>query len=136
NLGGTTTNPSSNNSFYWTYSDDIAYVKGAHLIKAGGLVEHLRTNKLTATNIRGSYTFANVRTFLAVPPPRVVAAPPGAQLERVRPNTLVGVYLQDDFRTTERLTLNLGLRYEFYTVPAEANGLDTTLRDIVHDRSL
>jgi len=134
-LGGTTTNPSSNNSFYWTWSDDVSYVKGRHLLKTGALVEHLRTNKLTATNIRGSYTFANVRTFLAGTPTRFVGVPAGAQLERVRPNTLVGFYVQDDYRATERLTLNLGLRYEFYTLPAEANGLDTTLRDIVNDTS-
>src|SRR2546427_2479153 len=133
-LGGTTTNPSSNNSFYWTASDDVSYVKGRHLLKSGALVEHLRTNKLTATNIRGSYTFANVRAFLAGTPTRFVGVPPGAQLERVRPNTLFGFYVQDDYRTTERLTLNLGLRYEFYTLPAEANGLDTTLRDL-NDRS-
>jgi hypothetical protein len=134
-LGGTTTNPSSNNSFYWTFSDDLSYVRGRHLLKMGALVEHLRTNKLTATNIRGSYTFANVRAFLAGTPTRFTGVPPGAQLERVRPNTLFGFYVQDDFRTTERLTLNLGLRYEFYTLPSEANGLDTTLRDIVADRS-
>jgi hypothetical protein len=134
-IGGTATNPSTNNSFYWTWSDDVSYVKGRHLVKTGALVEHLRTNKLTATNIRGSYTFANVRSLLAGTPTRFVGVPPGAQLERVRPNTLFGFYLQDDYRATERLTLNLGLRYEFYTVPAEANGLDTTLRDILHDRS-
>jgi hypothetical protein len=134
-IGGTTTNPSSNNSFYWTFSDDLSYVKGRHLLKAGALVEHLRTNKLTATNIRGSYTFATVRSFLAGTPTRFVGVPPGAQLERVRPNTLFGFYVQDDYRTTERLTLNLGLRYEFYTIPAEAYGLDTTLRDIFTDRS-
>src|SRR3989454_2713268 len=133
-LGGTTTNPSSNNSFYWTASDDVSYVKGRHLLKSGALVEHLRTNKLTATNIRGSYTFANVRAFLAGTPTRFVGVPPGAQLERVRPNTLFGFYVQDDYRTTDRLTLNLGLRYEFYTLPSEMNGLDTTLRDL-NDRS-
>jgi len=133
-IGGSTTNPSTNNSFYWTFSDDLSYVRGRHLLKTGALVEHLRTNKLTATNIRGNYTFANVRSFLAGTPTRFVGVPPGAQLERVRPNTLVGFYVQDDYRTTERLTLNLGLRYEFYTVPAEANGLDTTLRDL-NDRS-
>jgi len=134
-IGGTTTNPSTNNSFYWTFSDDLSFVKGRHLLKTGALVEHLRTNKLTATNIRGNYTFANVRSFLAGTPTRFVGVPPGAQLERVRPNTLVGFYVQDDYRTTERLTLNLGLRYEFYTLPSEANGLDTTLRDILTDRS-
>jgi hypothetical protein len=59
--------------------------------------------------------------------------PPGAQLERVRPNTLFGFYVQDDYRATDRLTLNLGLRYEFYTLPSERYGLDTTLRNILTD---
>ena len=134
-LGGTATNPSTNNSFYWTFSNDLSYVRGRHLLKVGVLAEHLRTNKLTATNVRGTYTFANVQTFLAGTPTRFNGVPPGAQLERVRPNTLFGFYFQDDYRTTERLTLNLGLRYEFYTLPAEANGLDTTLRDIINDKT-
>lgn len=108
-------------------------MRGAHLLKAGTLIEHLRTNKLTTTNIRGSYTFGSVRTLLAGTPTRFVGVPPGAQLERVRPNTLFGFYVQDDYRLTDRLMLNLGLRYEFYTIPAEANGLDTSLRNVVTD---
>ena len=132
-LGGTAQNPNTANSFYWTVSNDASYAKGRHLLTTGVLVEHLRTNKLTATNIRGSYTFGNVQTFLAGTPARFVGVPPGAQLERVRPNTLFGFYLQDDYRATDRLTLNLGLRYEFYTVPSEMYGLDTTLRNIFTD---
>ena len=134
-LGGTAQNPNTSNSFYWTFSNDVSYMAGRHLLKTGGLVEHLRTNKLTATNIRGGYTFANVQTLLAGKPTRFVGVPPGAQLERVRPNTLYGFYVQDDYRATDRLTLNLGLRYEFYTIPAEMNGLDTSLRNIFTDSS-
>jgi hypothetical protein len=132
-LGGTAQNPNTANSFYWTVSNDMSYAKGRHLLKTGALIEHLRTEKLTATNIRGSYTFGNVQTFLAGTPARFVGVPPGAQLERVRPNTLFGFYVQDDYRASDRLTLNLGLRYEFYTVPAEMYGLDTTLRNIFTD---
>ncbi len=36
--------------------------------------------------------------------------------------TLIGGYLQDDFRLANTLTLNLGLRYEMMTIPTEANG--------------
>ncbi len=132
-LGGTAQNPNTSNSFYWTVSDDATYARGRHVIKTGVLFEHLRTNKLTATNIRGTYTFGNVASFLAGTARRFVGVPPGAQLERVRPNTLFGFYLQDDYRVTGGLTLNLGLRYEFYTVPSERYGLDTTLRDIFTD---
>lgn len=127
NLGGSANNPSTNNSFYWTFSDDISYSRGRHLLKVGTLIEHLRTNKLTATNIRGTYTFPSLVGFLAGTPNRFVGVPAGAELERVRPNTLIGFYAQDDVRATDRLTLNLGLRYEFYTLPREARGLDTAL---------
>ena len=134
-LGGTAQNPNTSNSFYWTMSNDVSYAKGRHFLKTGALIEHLRTNKLTAVNTRGSYLFANLRAFLAGTPTRFVGVLPGAELERVRPNTLFGFYVQDDFRAAERLTLNLGLRYEFYTLPRERSGLDTTLRNILTDRS-
>jgi Carboxypeptidase regulatory-like domain/TonB-dependent Receptor Plug Domain/TonB dependent receptor-like, beta-barrel len=135
NLGGGATNPSTNNSFYWTFSNDVSYSRGRQLLKAGALIEHLRTNKLTATNVRGTYTFPSLTGFLAAAPNRFVGVAPEAELERVRPNTLFGFYVQDDFRATSRLTLNLGLRYEFYTLPHEADGLDTALLDIVNDRT-
>ena len=41
---------------------------------------------------------------------------------------LYGMYFQDDWRVTPRLTLNLGLRYEFTTVPTEAFGRLANLR--------
>ena len=116
-LGGAATNPSTNNAYYWTYSDDLSYSRGRHFLKFGALIEHLRTNKLTATNIRGTYTFPTLTRFMAASPSRFVGVLPGAQLERIRPNTLFGFYAQDDFRMTDRITLNLGLRYEFYTIP-------------------
>lgn len=129
-MGGTANNPSTNNSYYWTFSDDVSYAAGRHLVKAGVLVEHLRTEKLTATNVRGTYTFPDVRRLLAGTPNRFQGVLPGAQLNRTRPNTLIGAYAQDDLRVNDRMTLNLGLRYEFYTIPSDANGLDTVLHDI------
>ena len=64
-LGNDSTSPSTNNVTYSTYSDDLTYTKGDHLLKVGVLVEHAFTSKLTATNSRGSYSFASLATFLA-----------------------------------------------------------------------
>src|SRR5256885_7255310 len=46
------------------------------------------------------------------------------------PNTLFGFYVQDDYRVTSNLTLNLGARYEFFTVPTDKDGLDAYLPDV------
>jgi hypothetical protein len=37
-----------------------------------------------------------------------------------------GFFLQDDFRVTPRLTLNMGIRYDLYTPPTESQNLTST----------
>ena len=44
-------------------------------------------------------------------------------------NQLYGMYMQDDWRISSRITLNLGLRYEFITTPQVEGGRVSTLRD-------
>ena len=87
-------------------------------------------DKLTTTHSRGTYTFANMAQFLAGVPSRFQGNTPDSNFHRQRPNTLFGFYLQDDYRVTSKVTLNLGLRYEFFTVPKDKNGLDAYLPDV------
>ncbi len=42
----------------------------------------------------------------------------------------LGFYAQDDVRASSKLTLNLGLRYEFSTVPRESNGQDWSVPNV------
>ena len=134
-LGNDSTTPSTNDITYWTYSDDLTYTRGKHLLKTGVLVEHAFSSKQTTTNSRGAYTFANLNSFLAGNARQFQGVLPGSVLVRERPNTLFGAYIQDDFRTADRLTLNLGARYETYSVPSEKNGFDAYLPDLVTSTS-
>lgn len=130
-LGNDSTLPSTNDVQFDTYSDDIAWTRGKHFLKTGVLVERAFSTKQTTTNSRGGYTFTNLANFLAGVSNRFVGVLPGANLERQRPNTLFGVYLQDDFHVKPHVTLNLGVRYETFTVPADKNGQDAYLADLV-----
>jgi hypothetical protein len=130
-LGNDNISPSTQNVDYWTWSDDVTYTRGKHLFKTGALIEHSYTPKLTTVNSRGLYTFANLTQFLAGTPSRFQGVLPGGTMTRNRPATLFGFYVQDDYRVTSALTLNLGLRYEFSTVPLDKDGLDAYLPDLL-----
>jgi carboxypeptidase family protein/TonB-dependent receptor-like protein len=134
-LGNESTLPSINNIQYWTWSDDITFNRGKHLLKTGMLIEHAVSDKVTTVNSRGTYTFGNLAQFLAGTPSRFQGIVPGSILPRQRPNSLFGFYVQDDYRVTSSVTLNLGARYEFFTVPAARGGLDAFLEDILTSTS-
>jgi hypothetical protein len=104
------------------YSDDAVYSHGKHSLKFGFLINHYQQFIDNDAFLKGSITFASISTFLQALPSQITAIEPGGSLEkRFHYNTL-GLYGQDDVRVTQRLTLNLGLRYEIETTPKEIYG--------------
>jgi hypothetical protein len=59
--------------------------------------------------------------------PRTARTPEGIPIGGIR-QWRDGFYLQDDWRMSPRLTLNLGLRYDHNQVPKDINGVSRTLR--------
>jgi hypothetical protein len=108
------------NSYQW--GDDLTYVRGAHAFKVGLSIERIQDNEITSSNSRGDYTFLDIADFLVGTPSRFDAPPAGADAYRGLRETLFGVYAQDDFKVTQRLTLNLGLRWEAISNPRDVNG--------------
>jgi hypothetical protein len=127
-------NPQHQNTQFFTYSDDLAYSRGRHLVKAGVLVERTHTDTENSTSVRGRFNFPTMSRFLEGRPSRFTGVLPGYDLRRSRRNTMFGFYLQDDLAVHPRFTLNLGLRYEFYTVPNDTKDRDSALRNVVSDR--
>jgi hypothetical protein len=111
---------------YWfnlfQYGDDLTYVRGAHTLKWGVNIERIQDNEITSSNSRGDYTFGDLPSFLANIPSGFQAPPPGANGYRGLRETIFAAYAQDDFKMTQRLTLNLGLRWEAISNPREVNG--------------
>ena len=114
-------------------SDDLFYTRGRHALKFGTLVNHYRQHLEVHVNEVGTVTFANLSNFLRGLTSAYSVQNPGSITERYYNFNTLGFYVQDDFRLLPRLTFNIGLRYEFQTVPNELKGNQAALRDIQHD---
>jgi hypothetical protein len=109
----------------YNLNDNFTYIAGRHVIKAGFDFRHIRDNSVNDTNRRGVYTFPNLDSFLAGTLSNWTQVF-GNTYRGFRTN-FHGLFLQDDIRVTQSLTLNLGLRYEFQGGLREVNQLQSVL---------
>ncbi len=110
------------NSFQ--YIDDARYTKGLHSVKFGIQWDHIQFNGFNAARDAGDYSFNSYDDFFSVKVNRFRGSISNGYNDpsrSVREN-IAGLYFQDDYRVMPRLTLNLGVRYEFITVPYEKYG--------------
>ncbi len=118
----------------YSYSDMVSISKGSHNIKIG--VDIKRNIENSEFNVaRPSYEFYDTLFFAVDAPyfqyagvdPGFATNKPAALADNVRHfrNVEFGAYVQDDWKVSKRLTLNLGLRYDLFTRHTELNGLTT-----------
>jgi hypothetical protein len=118
--------------FFWnSYQvyDDAFWTHGTHSIKFGGAIERMQLNINQLSEASGTFTFPTVPAFLLNQPSRFTAAISNNTEAGVR-QSLLGFYVQDDWRARTNLTLNLGLRWEMTTLPSEVHGRIGTLLNI------
>ena len=115
----------------WELGDDVGFTSGGHTLKFGGVYKRIQYNVNGALDMRGAYTFSSLLNFLQGRPSEFRSSTPGSDVFRgVRQNSM-GMYIQDDWQVRRGLTLNLGVRYEFFTSPTEVNGKLANLHDIL-----
>ncbi len=139
----------------FTLSDDVFYTRGKHAFKFGALInryyEPTIMNKGTTggdtpasfsgNTVAGDLLGIQGNVLFETPYPNApvingcnVATTPtcgGTLIDRNFVFNTFGFYLQDDYRATSRLTVNLGLRYEFQTVPYDTAGRNSTIPDLL-----
>ena len=103
--------------------DDVFLTHGAHLLKFGVVAERMQDNELNLSNVNGTFRFDSLQELLTNQPATFSGLLSSDVPEFGTRQTLFGAYAEDDIRAQKTLTLNLGLRYEFVTVPAEAHDL-------------
>ena len=127
-LGGTPTYLYRWNS-YQVY-DDAFLTKGRHSLKFGFGYERDEDNQLVTGDQNGQFSFGSMLSLVTNHPKAIRITPPGLLTERGMRQSIVGAYLQDDWRFRPSLMLNLGLRYEMSTVPFDTQGRTTTLYNL------
>ncbi|MGJ5819354.1 TonB-dependent receptor [Paludibaculum fermentans] len=110
--------------------DDFTLSAGRHILNAGAFAERTRFNQDSRSSQNGELTFASLADFLTNTPQRLRAQLPGSGTVRGFRQSIAGGYLQDAWRLTPRLRIDLGLRYEWTSVPAEVNGLLSNLDEL------
>lgn len=122
---GTNANPQFFTDNTFNYYDNLAWQKGRHYLSIGGQATRYQQNYLNAGNVGflGQFGYTGQYTGLATgggygPADFVLGLVQNVSL--ASPLGLVGNrqwriagYFQDDFKFTPRLTLNLGIRYEY-----------------------
>ncbi|MBI1358425.1 MAG: hypothetical protein GC160_29160 [Acidobacteria bacterium] len=109
------------------YSDNLSYTRGRHSFKFGGEYQRRRYNALQSNAFRGSMSFSGAYSLDPATGGNsgsgaadVLLGKPKSGLIRYIPGTRgfrrneISWYAQDTWKTTDRLTLTLGIRYDNY----------------------
>jgi hypothetical protein len=112
--------------------DDLTLDLGRHSIHVGGAFTQFQYNRYSPAREGGLWEWGSLADFLQNnPPTRLRIMGPGADSYRSYRQRTLNLYVQDDLRFSDRLTLNMGLRYDFTSSPTESHGRLSNLRNIL-----
>ncbi|BCS35576.1 hypothetical protein TBR22_A48100 [Luteitalea sp. TBR-22] len=129
--GGPAFLPVNPKQTHWQIEDSLNWVKGRHSLKFGYRLVDRFVSPFTNTDTRGTLTFN--RNFTNNPVTNaggtglatlltgyMTGAARGFLLEPYDMRTQEhGAFVQDDFKVSNRMTVNAGVRYEVFTAPTE-----------------
>jgi Carboxypeptidase regulatory-like domain/TonB dependent receptor/TonB-dependent Receptor Plug Domain len=121
-LGPDASAPQSDIQNLYQAIDSLTWIKGKHTLVFGMEGRKYIAPTVFVQRLRGDYEYSTLGRYLNDISPDEVgqrnATPPGVSPTFYGDQSSIYAYANDDFRMTQKLTLNLGLRYEFTSVPA------------------
>ncbi|MGH9766582.1 MAG: TonB-dependent receptor domain-containing protein, partial [Blastocatellia bacterium] len=100
------------------------YIRGSHTLRVGADVQSIRSRFVDLSDATGTFTFATVANFLANNPARYEHR---FFTESEWRNNYVGIFVQDDWKLRQNLTLSAGLRWDNETILGDRNNFGPRL---------
>src|SRR5215469_6578030 len=116
-LGANTSVPRGRVDTNWQLFDNVGYRAGRHEWKFGWEFRRTFVDGFFDSGYRGSLSFPSLDAFIAGTPSSGRQAQGNSSRQTFQDNT--SLYLQDSFRAFKHLTLNYGLRWEYFGVIGE-----------------
>ena len=130
-LGADKADPRQRVDTNWHFIDNISWKLGKHDIKYGYEFRRTSISQTFNRTFRGRLSFTGLETFLAGTPDDASHTVQGiGDTNRNTFENSQAIYIQDSFRATRNVTLNLGLRYDYFGIVQEKhqmfNNVDPT----------
>lgn len=125
--GSTATIPVLYQQILTQVTDTFTVSRGNHVWKTGFDWQMYNFKGFSYSRYGGEMRFRNLREFLTLrrsataEVDRFTGNLPGTDTKRDLNQHYAAFFVQDDWRLSDRLTINAGLRYDFVTVPKEKN---------------
>jgi hypothetical protein len=121
-LGPSPNAPQGTTSGLYDLVESLSWEKGRHTLNFGGEGRKYIAPQQFVQRVRGDYEYSTLSLFLNDISPDQVgqrnATPPGVSTTYYGDQSSIYLWGNDDFRVTPKLTLNIGLRWEFTSLPA------------------
>jgi Carboxypeptidase regulatory-like domain/TonB dependent receptor len=136
-LGSSAVTPLGDFSTVYQVQDQLSHAIGRHTLKFGAEFRRIQSNGPLDFGVNGLYSFQDLSPFgfqahsdnpalefflQAQPLSYVGTEPSMSDSDRGYRQSAGSGFAQDFFNATSRLTVNVGLRYDFYSNPTEAHG--------------